>query len=225
MTPPTDAAFRSNTTKSASRHSQAQATYFGHKGEVRQRYREGQEEWLGALGLVVNAIILVPKLQHTSIAKVSPFYPLFPLSISLQIIPMRRDISFLKAHKPSEFGCGYPQHNTGMLLRPYRTMRLRINPLQACGDLQRSFARCPDPRIHEGNCLGFPGFRGNQGLSGCNDTQGSRYRIEAGSQRMEGVAPAVSSLCAVKRRPLPLAAPHGYTEGVSCIDFGVPATG
>ncbi len=28
------------------------------KGEVRQRYREGQEEQLGALGLVVNAIVL-----------------------------------------------------------------------------------------------------------------------------------------------------------------------
>jgi TnpA family transposase len=44
--------------KGESRHSLARATYFGHKGEVRQRYREGQEEQLGALGLVVNAIVL-----------------------------------------------------------------------------------------------------------------------------------------------------------------------
>lgn len=44
--------------KGESRHSLARATYFGHKGEVRQRYREGQEEHLGALGLVVNAIVL-----------------------------------------------------------------------------------------------------------------------------------------------------------------------
>ena len=44
--------------KGESRHSLARVTYFGQKGEVRQRYREGQEEQLGALGLVVNAMIL-----------------------------------------------------------------------------------------------------------------------------------------------------------------------
>ena len=44
--------------KGESRHSLARATYFGHKGEVRQRYREGQEEQLGALGLVVNASLV-----------------------------------------------------------------------------------------------------------------------------------------------------------------------
>ena len=44
--------------KGESRHSLARATYFGQKGEVRQRYREGQEEQLGALGLVVNAMVL-----------------------------------------------------------------------------------------------------------------------------------------------------------------------
>lgn len=40
------------------RHSLARAVFYGRKGEVRQRYREGQEEQLGALGLVVNAIVL-----------------------------------------------------------------------------------------------------------------------------------------------------------------------
>src|SRR5713226_2625927 len=44
--------------KGESRHSLARATYFGQKGEVRQRYREGQEDQLGALGLVVNAMVL-----------------------------------------------------------------------------------------------------------------------------------------------------------------------
>ncbi len=44
--------------KGESRHSLARVTYFGQKGEVRQRYREGQEEQLGALGLVVNAMVL-----------------------------------------------------------------------------------------------------------------------------------------------------------------------
>jgi hypothetical protein len=44
--------------KGESRHSLARKVFFGQKGELRQRYREGQEEQLNALGLVVNAIIL-----------------------------------------------------------------------------------------------------------------------------------------------------------------------
>lgn len=36
----------------------ARAVFFGQRGELRQRYREGQEDQLGALGLVVNMIIL-----------------------------------------------------------------------------------------------------------------------------------------------------------------------
>jgi TnpA family transposase len=40
------------------RHSLARALFYGKKGEVRKRYREGQEDQLGALGLVVNAICL-----------------------------------------------------------------------------------------------------------------------------------------------------------------------
>jgi hypothetical protein len=41
-----------------SRHSLARAVFHGQRGELRQHYREGQEEQLGALGLVVNAIVL-----------------------------------------------------------------------------------------------------------------------------------------------------------------------
>jgi hypothetical protein len=33
-------------------------TFHGQRGEVRQRYREGQEDQLGALGLVVNVLVL-----------------------------------------------------------------------------------------------------------------------------------------------------------------------
>ena len=32
--------------------------FYGKRGELRQRYREGQEDQLGALGSVVNAIVL-----------------------------------------------------------------------------------------------------------------------------------------------------------------------
>lgn len=41
-----------------SRHSLARAVFHGRKGELRQRYREGQEDQLSALGLVVNAVVL-----------------------------------------------------------------------------------------------------------------------------------------------------------------------
>ena len=40
------------------RHSLARAVCHGNKGEIRQRYREGQEDQLNALGLVLNALIL-----------------------------------------------------------------------------------------------------------------------------------------------------------------------
>ncbi len=41
-----------------SRHSISRAVFHGRRGEVRQRYREGQEEQLGTLGLVVNVLVL-----------------------------------------------------------------------------------------------------------------------------------------------------------------------
>jgi TnpA family transposase len=41
-----------------SRNGLARHVFHGHKGELRQRYREGQEDQLGALGLVVNALVL-----------------------------------------------------------------------------------------------------------------------------------------------------------------------
>ncbi len=40
------------------RHSLARVVFHGKRGELYQRYREGQEDQLGALGLVVNIIVL-----------------------------------------------------------------------------------------------------------------------------------------------------------------------
>jgi TnpA family transposase len=40
------------------RHSVARAVFHGQRGELRQRYREGQEDQLGVLGLVVNTMVL-----------------------------------------------------------------------------------------------------------------------------------------------------------------------
>jgi TnpA family transposase len=41
-----------------SRHALARRIFYGQRGELRQRYREGQEDQLGALGLVLNAVVL-----------------------------------------------------------------------------------------------------------------------------------------------------------------------
>ncbi len=40
------------------RHQLARTIFHGRRGELRQRYREGQEDQLGALGLVVNLVVL-----------------------------------------------------------------------------------------------------------------------------------------------------------------------
>jgi TnpA family transposase len=40
------------------RHSLARVVFHARRGELRQRYREGQEDQLGTLGLVVNIIVL-----------------------------------------------------------------------------------------------------------------------------------------------------------------------
>ncbi|MDX2422284.1 MAG: Tn3 family transposase, partial [Amphritea sp.] len=40
------------------RHSVARVICYGQRGEIRKRYREGQEDQLGALGLVTNAVVL-----------------------------------------------------------------------------------------------------------------------------------------------------------------------
>jgi TnpA family transposase len=40
------------------RHAVARAICHGQKGEIRKRYTDGQEDQLGALGLVTNAVVL-----------------------------------------------------------------------------------------------------------------------------------------------------------------------
>src|ERR1700730_8275577 len=40
------------------RHQLARVIFHGRRGELRQRYREGQEDQLSALGLTVNLVVL-----------------------------------------------------------------------------------------------------------------------------------------------------------------------
>ncbi len=51
-------AFLVQLNRGEARHRLARAVFHGQRGELRQRYREGQEDQLGAFGLVVNANIL-----------------------------------------------------------------------------------------------------------------------------------------------------------------------
>ncbi len=44
--------------RTEARHSLARQVFHGQRGQLRQRYREGQEDQLSALGLVLNAIVL-----------------------------------------------------------------------------------------------------------------------------------------------------------------------
>jgi len=52
--------------RTESRHALARAVFHGQRGQLRQRYREGQEDQLGALGLVVNAIVRLAALAGQS---------------------------------------------------------------------------------------------------------------------------------------------------------------
>lgn len=59
---PSDESYRrainSQLTVQESRHRLARAIFHGRRGQIYQRYGEGQEDQLGALGLVLNAVVL-----------------------------------------------------------------------------------------------------------------------------------------------------------------------
>jgi TnpA family transposase len=57
------------------RHSLARAVFHGRKGELRQAYRDGQEDQLSALGLVVNAIVLWNLITHKTPPRPEPKLP------------------------------------------------------------------------------------------------------------------------------------------------------
>ncbi len=62
MSDPDDESYRravhTQLTVQESRHRLARKIFHGQRGELRQRYRQGQEDQLGALGLVLNAVVL-----------------------------------------------------------------------------------------------------------------------------------------------------------------------
>jgi TnpA family transposase len=62
MVDPVDETYRRTVTRQLnigeSRHSLARKILHGHRGDIMQPYRAGQEDQLGALGLVLNAVVL-----------------------------------------------------------------------------------------------------------------------------------------------------------------------
>ena len=103
--------------RSEERHKLSRATFHGQRGELRQRYREGQEDQLGALGLVVNVIVLWNTLYMDAIlnhlrnqgmeAHIEDIARLFPLG--------NQHISFL-----GDYSFALPQAVADGQLRPLR---------------------------------------------------------------------------------------------------------
>lgn len=66
------------------RHSLARVVFHGQRGELRQRYREGQEDQLGALGLVVNIIVLWNTIYMDAVLEQlrTEGYPILPEDVA-----------------------------------------------------------------------------------------------------------------------------------------------
>lgn len=99
------------------RHKLSRATFHGQRGELRQRYREGQEDQLGSLGLVVNVIVLWNTLYMDTILNhlCSQGMEIHPKDIA-RLSPLgHQHISFL-----GDYSFALPQAVAEGQLRPLR---------------------------------------------------------------------------------------------------------
>ncbi|GAA3904402.1 hypothetical protein GCM10022244_13240 [Streptomyces gulbargensis] len=91
------------------RHRLARRIFFGQRGELRQNYREGVEDQLGALGLALNAVVLWNSIYLDRAAKQLPADG-FPVTDGLlaRLSPLQFDhINFLGRYaffRPQEAG-------------------------------------------------------------------------------------------------------------------------
>ena len=107
------------------RHKLARAVFHGKRGELRQRYREGQEDQLGALGLVVNIIILWNTLYINAALDqlAGEGYPIQPEDVA-RLSPLVFSTSIYWGAMPSRFRGSQP--------RPASPLR---NPADALEDV------------------------------------------------------------------------------------------
>ncbi|GHF60202.1 hypothetical protein HNQ07_004264 [Deinococcus metalli] len=106
------------------RHAVARAVFHGRKGELRQRYREGVEDQLGALGLVMNALVLwnTRYLQHALTHLTQTQGPVAPADIARLSPLLHEHVNLL-----GRYDFSLPEAVAGGHLRPLRTP----DPLQA----------------------------------------------------------------------------------------------
>ena len=100
------------------RHSLARVVFHGKRGELRQHYREGQEDQLGALGLVVNVIVLWNTIYMDAVIEQlrSEAYPLEPEDVGRLSPLMFEHINFL-----GRYAFALPDSVAQGQLRPLRS--------------------------------------------------------------------------------------------------------
>lgn len=84
-----------------SRHAVARAICHGQKGEIRKRYQDGQEEQLGALGLVTNAVVLWNTIyMQAALTHLRDEGEVIIITPCCRLLPMRQPLLF-----KSKTGC------------------------------------------------------------------------------------------------------------------------
>ena len=108
------------------RHKLARAVFHGKRGELRQRYREGQEDQLGALGLVVNIIVLWNTIYMDAALKQleKEGYPIRPEDVA-RLSPL----GFEHVNLLGRYAFSLPESVIRGELRPLR------NPAEALGEV------------------------------------------------------------------------------------------
>jgi TnpA family transposase len=100
------------------RHKTARRIHHGHRGEVRKRYRQGQEDHLSALGLVVNVIVLWNTLYMDAAVEHlrAQGYDVKPEDLArLAPLENKRTVNTL-----GQFSFALPEHVKSGALRPLR---------------------------------------------------------------------------------------------------------